>query len=281
MGNLSFQRFRSQLLSTFKLGRKFLPKTVSTGPDAALLDHVKSKMSTVGNKIPAVLVATGALSPVHLQHVKNLADAKQAAEAKDYVVVASILSPSSDIYLKQKHQSKPCWIEAHHRRAITQIALQGHEDFFVGEWETTGERNYGNSYTDYPEVAQHYYDFLESKLRRATAGLEPIRVIYICGADHFKYILPDVTFQRHVLRNCQKAGKVLAAVAPRKDYELPQVSGDDFVIGTAADGTNPSSSEVRKLLLSDPNSARLRQIMNPQLLTYIESNRNDVLKHLL
>ena len=49
-----------------------------------------------------ILLTTGALNPVHKGHINNLKLAQDCLESKGFVVEKIYLSPSSDIYLKQK-----------------------------------------------------------------------------------------------------------------------------------------------------------------------------------
>jgi hypothetical protein len=61
------------------------------------------KQLTADDKQPVVLLTTGSFNPVHRQHVQMHKTAKQALQQRyPMSVVASVMSPSCDSYLRQK-----------------------------------------------------------------------------------------------------------------------------------------------------------------------------------
>lgn len=272
-----------------------------------LLEMVKSKL-TQKPKRPAVLVTTGSLSPVHVSHVSNIDAARDAAEKLGYTVLAGVLSPSSDVYLKNKHENNlkhgqpGVWISAEHRLAMAKLAVSGSDYICVGTYETSSqcEADYQSAWAEYWDITKYYYELLNSNTKHLRPNGEAITVIYLCGADHYNnYISRHGGFREHVGKRCHvnvDQLKVVAAVPPRKEKDnrgkifvnnpdIPKDCDDFLVPCTPSD---LSSSEVRKLLvakfsnknISTAQENRLSAILAPKVFQYVSDNHKDVLKWL-
>jgi nicotinic acid mononucleotide adenylyltransferase len=142
---------------------------LSTGSeDWPRVNDVIGAMGT--NKI--VLVTTGAMNPIHNSHVQMMFKTREYLVRAGYNVLHGWISPSSDAYLSTKGSP--------HYDAATRIAMVRAtirdllpETFLsVGQWESKQQ-----GFVDFPDVVHNL-----------SRHLKGIRVIYVCGADHARYI---------------------------------------------------------------------------------------------
>ena len=128
----------------------------------------------------AVILLTGALNPVHNGHLASLVHARAALEETGIAVLAGVLSPSHETYVRPKmaRTAGGRYWSTHDRLECCRRATEGSSDWIgVGAWESSGPHTF---WPDFPVVCQA----LQAEL--ASEGLRDIRVYYVCGADHWK-----------------------------------------------------------------------------------------------
>ena len=142
-------------------------------PISHLTTHPPS--NTPPNTTPrrAVLVSTGAYSPIHLGHVHILHQAKQTLETHGWHVMGGYISPSHDFYVGPKSKShRTSFANASHRVAMAELAVQAHDWLAIAKWES----RHPNRWPDFTEVAQELSKHLTK---------EPeLTVFFVCGSDH-------------------------------------------------------------------------------------------------
>eukprot|EP00043_Microstomoeca_roanoka_P005960 m.59141 g.59141 ORF g.59141 m.59141 type:complete len:266 (-) comp13207_c0_seq2:94-891(-) len=127
----------------------------------------------------AVLLATGAMNPIHIGHVEMMVAAKRRIEKAGYKVLHAWISPSHDLYVKPKARSLNApWLSSAVRVHLTELAVQDYDWLSCGTWESGAAVEY---WPDYSEVADH--------LRRSIQQLYPeiaanTTVFYVSGKDH-------------------------------------------------------------------------------------------------
>ena len=134
-----------------------------------------------------VLLETGSLSPVHLEHVRMLELAKQHLESlffeepaeeisqQRFVVVGAYLSPSCDQYVMRKlGRSRPGFLSAAHRLAMCRLAVSHSSWIDVDSWEAAQDH-----FVDFPQVAIRLAEFLKTSFPEEQ---QKIKVVFVCGS---------------------------------------------------------------------------------------------------
>jgi len=143
----------------------------------------------------AVLLASGALNPPHLGHVKLLRQAAVRLKDAKYAVVGAWLSPMSDCYVqgKMSRRGEPAF-SARFRIELAQRSVAGDDLIEIGAWEALQP----------PEPRPLVGPEVAEQLQRAlfdAEGIEPmrrangrvyVRVFYVAGAEHFRNVLNNV-----------------------------------------------------------------------------------------
>ena len=129
-----------------------------------------------------ILLTTGALNPVHKGHINSLKLAQDYLVSKGFVVEKIYLSPSSDIYLKDKKNDGKIdyFYKFEYRLKMCRLAVEDFKkenkdnekyNIEVSDWE--GKQP---NFVDFPDVIKHFQDDINNKDKL---------VFYICGSDHY------------------------------------------------------------------------------------------------
>merc|ERR1712096_118442 len=250
------------------------------GTPGHLIDFIKAKLAKTKPANPAILLSTGAFSPVHKAHVEILHKAwRRLKQTKNYDILAGILSPSCDLYVanyKHNSTSKKSFIRGSLRLEMTKLAVRDHNKtspgypLFAGGWEVSREviRKYRNTggFPNFTTVVARYAEILG------------VTVIYVCGADHYRYIKSEGGLQKMVGNR-----KAVCAVIPRtgeQDYTNVKLPGGDFVVNIQA--SSPlSSTAVRKVLIKHSGGSfkavrpRLVNMLPRSVVKYMEAHWSD------
>ncbi|CAF1323241.1 unnamed protein product [Didymodactylos carnosus] len=131
-----------------------------------------------------VLITTGALNPIHKTHILNLIQTKSYLERSphNFNVLAGYLSPTHDNYVAEKLFNKH--IQAEHRIAMCNEAVKEAKQ---EHWISVDRAEcMATKFIDFPEVCEQLFVFLNDKLVKQQKLLQKaVRVIYVCGLDHF------------------------------------------------------------------------------------------------
>ena len=143
------------------------------------------------SKCRCVLLSTGSYNPIHRMHVESFYLARRALEERNLLVVGAFLSPSHDSYVRSKLGDHDC-IGTEDRLNMCQLSIDAQKGQDVGDtklgsnevncflsldkWEST----VCSFFVDFPEVAVSLRDYLAQQFPNET-----IRVVYLCGSDHF------------------------------------------------------------------------------------------------
>lgn len=196
-----------------------------------------------------VLLSTGAFNPVHLGHVATFDTAKDALESRfGFEVVGGFLSPSHDLYLKSKKMQGQSF-SAQQRLAMCVAATSDHPFLAVGAWESSA----AGRWPDFPEVKTE----LERALKHAFAEDAP-EVVYLCGADHFRYV-------REVVK---------PVCAVERDGLVVQTgqARDIYAVESKRDGPYAAMSSTRvRNALSSGDHATLRTHLHPDVLALLST----------
>jgi NAD+ synthetase len=123
-----------------------------------------------------VLVAAGALSPVHAGHLEMMARARAGLEANGAVVVGGFLAPDHDAYVLQKTPSSP---SASRRVELAEAAVADSDWLAVDAWPALVATRALN----FTEVVEH----LAATLSRWLPSPRPLRVVFVCGGDNARF----------------------------------------------------------------------------------------------
>ncbi|CAF1021224.1 unnamed protein product [Didymodactylos carnosus] len=135
------------------------------------------------NENHCVLLTTGSLNPVHKSHVLSLIQAKQYLEQQyHFRVLAGYLSPTQDSYVKEKLRSNH--IPSEHRIRMCEEAIK---EANVQDWICVDKAECkATGFVDFPGVCIQLRRYIND-IVVYSQGLvtRPIRLIYVCGLDHF------------------------------------------------------------------------------------------------
>lgn len=130
-----------------------------------------------GDRRPrAVLVAAGALSPVHHGHLGMMDRARAALEARGVAVVGGFLAPDHDAYVRRKTPSSP---SAANRVRLAEAAVADSDWLAIDPWPALVMRRAVN----FTEVVEH----LGATLSRWIPSARPLRVVFVCGGDNARF----------------------------------------------------------------------------------------------
>ena len=208
-----------------------------------------------------VLLATGAMSPVHRGHVEILEHARKTLEERQgFAVLASFLSPSHDLYVGPKaNYSGTSFAAAKHRIEMARLAVADHDWIEVATWEA----RVPDRWPDYPEVMDALQAFLGEQF--GPRG-EDILVFYVCGSDHLRYCKEGFG----------KPHQGLIAV-PRDEEDDAEERPERLIFST----TPPvgirefSSTAIRDALASESEEgiAEAERMLGPEVFAYARAHR--------
>lgn len=143
------------------------------------LEKVNQTCITDKKPLPplAVLVITGAMSPLHRGHLEALNASRKALESKGYAVLGAYVSPDHTKYVKQKTEQ---YTEAPFRLALSDQLIQqeGMEDWVtVDTWNSQLNENALNFTAVTERLSQYLSHHVDS-------GSRPIEVFAAFGGDN-------------------------------------------------------------------------------------------------
>lgn len=139
---------------------------------------VRSGAPSVDKTPAAVLLCTGAFSPVHRGHLAMMQAAREHLEAQGVFVAAGYLSPSHDDYVSFKQGGK-ARLHIAHRLALCQESVADSEWLEVSPWEG----RYAPTSLNFTDCIRQ----LESVLERECPGM-PLQVVYVFGSDNLEFL---------------------------------------------------------------------------------------------
>eukprot|EP00056_Hartaetosiga_gracilis_P006219 m.94327 g.94327 ORF g.94327 m.94327 type:complete len:471 (-) comp12411_c0_seq2:2212-3624(-) len=151
-------------------------------PTSKLVCNAESRKEELDceTKEAVVLLTTGAMNPVHIGHVAMMAHTKSELErVHNKIVLAGFISPSHELYVGPKcHSNRVACLPTRHRLHAAFLACEDSDWLECGSWEALS--NMGG-WPDFCEVAENLREYLQ--------GIDElpknIRVVYVCGYDHF------------------------------------------------------------------------------------------------
>ena len=133
------------------------------------------------NKKNVILLTTGALNPVHKGHINSLKLAQDYLENNGFNVEKIYLSPSSDIYLKNKLNNGRIdyYYNFEDRLKMCKLAIDDFKkendnnkyNIEVSDWEGRQPK-----FVDFPDVIKHFQNDIKNRNKI---------IFYICGSDHY------------------------------------------------------------------------------------------------
>lgn len=177
----------------------------------------------------------------------------------------------SDSYVKSKLGSL-AWIPAKDRCKLCDEAIQ-YEGNEVSAWISVsrGESEWPKGFVEFGPVTEDLRDFLNQTLVNEKRLLKnPLRVIYVCGLDHFN--------KCSYVQTMAKQKNIGFAVVYRSGYDeteirdLTKPPGAIYIPLTGERGplSNVSSTEIRKFFEnSSNNSGAITQFIYPNVREYM------------
>lgn len=126
----------------------------------------------------AVLLTTGAFSPIHQGHIEMMNIAKRELENKGFKVIGGYLSPAHDGYVSLKDQGKAA-LSAKCRLNLCRMALKNNNWLMVDSWESMG--------VDIPITYTDVLKRLEKYLADHIKTTKPINIFFVFGSDNASY----------------------------------------------------------------------------------------------
>jgi nicotinic acid mononucleotide adenylyltransferase len=160
------------------------------------------------DKLLAVVVAGGSMSPAHRGHVLMLWQAKERLEQAGYAVAACWLLPSSEgAALAEAKATGAPELSAAFRQRVAELSVCDDELVSVASWESSGKASPGTGKGSSPaEIASQLQAYLPERfpcsLRR-----RPVHVFYAAGSDVAKKL--------GLYRGLQPASLLGVVVVPR------------------------------------------------------------------
>lgn len=150
-----------------KIGRRLTGRQERLAPDA------RAELEPA-----AVLLCTGAFSPVHQGHLAMMQAAREHLQAQGIFVAGGYLSPSHDAYVsfKQHGQAR---LHVGHRLALCQEAVADSDWLEGSPWEG----RYAPTALNFTDCIRH----LEGVLQRAFPG-RALQVVYVFGSDNLEFL---------------------------------------------------------------------------------------------
>ncbi|CAG8456463.1 10693_t:CDS:2 [Acaulospora colombiana] len=205
------------------------------------------------SSIPVVLITTGSMNPIHLQHVNMFTIAKRHLETtlQDHIVVAGYISPSQDKYVKSKLIPEETILEDY-RIEMAKLATQNSSWIDVDTWESKISPKH---FIDYYQVVQRLATFLNEneQVEQKLSGKNKIKVMYLCGSDHVIRTGAKKLNEHGLVIVQRKSGDKWMSECEKKlvsvyNYSLKDLKDFVFFVENQND-TEVSSTKIRKLLL--------------------------------
>jgi nicotinic acid mononucleotide adenylyltransferase len=133
--------------------------------------------SSSRTKKQAVLLTTGAFSPLHTGHIEMMDCAKVALEASDIEVVGGFISPSHDAYVTRKAKGD-AQMHAEIRVALCEAAVASSSWLAIDTWEA----RYVPDECNFTDVFRHLKGILDHNF-----GKDAIEVWYVFGSDNIMF----------------------------------------------------------------------------------------------
>eukprot|EP00730_Choanoeca_flexa_P015020 TRINITY_DN6779_c0_g1_i3.p1 TRINITY_DN6779_c0_g1~~TRINITY_DN6779_c0_g1_i3.p1 ORF type:complete len:244 (+),score=52.66 TRINITY_DN6779_c0_g1_i3:154-885(+) len=218
----------------------------------------RCKEAALQSVTPVILLTTGSFNPIHRQHVNMHIIAKAHLEQRYKVrIVMSVLSPSSDLYVKPKLRASGR-IDRHlthaQRCQLIELATQDHPDIVLDNWEGLQPE-----FIDSPDVQHHLQSFVNARCHDASV---PSPAIFaVVGSD---------ALYRNLDRHYPAQGLgIVVVIRAQEDIDqredlhcLPtneeQLATQAFFVTGQED--HVSSSQVCKLLA---NKQRIEELVHP------------------
>ena len=207
------------------------------------------------NKKKVILLNTGALNPVHKEHIINLKLAQDCLENHGFIVEKSYLSPSHDNYLNMKKKDNDIYFfyNFEDRLKMCNLALKDFKkeknndkyNIEISDWECKQQ-----DFIDYPDVFKHFEDENKDKI-----------VFYICGSDNYTHVQSNIDNVVVIKRN--------------NDTVNLRKNKNHFIVN---DNNNAdfSSTKARNLIKNiennnevDKNKKDLEKYLYPSVIDYI------------
>lgn len=141
----------------------------ATTPTYKFLTNYRNK----GRGVPAVMVTTGGMAPIHNGHMAMMEEAKRIAKFEGFDVLAGYFAPGHDSYVGQKYNGTAA-IPAADRCAMVELACQDSDWLDCDPWAA----RYMPGEVNFPTVC----DRLREMIRFQT-GIS-VAVIYVHGSDN-------------------------------------------------------------------------------------------------
>ncbi len=153
---------------------RFLPGSFTT-PLHKIASNLK--LLKKGEKA-AILVTTGAFSPIHFGHLGMMEVAKEELEKEHYRVVGGYFSPSHDAYVSTKYKGEAAFDSAH-RIHLCERAVGESDWLMVDPWEARFIHTAVN-FTDVLLRLQGYINHYFPK--------QSVEIFYVFGSDNVKFV---------------------------------------------------------------------------------------------
>jgi len=153
-----------------------LPNSIT--PVVKISDHLKKlSIHRLKKKKLAVLLTTGAFSPIHNGHVQMMNVAKRELEHRGFEVLGGYISPSHDEYVSQKNNGDAA-LSLQHRLHLCDLTLIKSTWLMSDDWEAKQRVS-----VPYTEVIRRLEKYLAESIQIAV----PIEVVYVMGSDNAAY----------------------------------------------------------------------------------------------
>ena len=146
------------------------------------------KECQVHGKSPAIILTTGSFCPIHKGHIYSLSDARNFIETNfDYKVLAVYISPSNDLYVKDKSYRKSFseyYLNFDQRCKLLEKTLKimvekkeiDADMFFIDKWE--GEKK---DFISFSKVWHEMFKFFKKIFKKKE--FKTFKVFYSLGSD--------------------------------------------------------------------------------------------------
>lgn len=199
-------------------------------------------------KRSCVLIATGAMSPLHEGHIDMIKAASKAASENGYEVLGSYLSPGHDEYIKEKTGDQ--WISIHDRLKYASNLIKDEKNIALDPWEGV----FAPGAVNFTSVVHRLSLYLKKHFKYN------VDILFVCGSDNQRFSL--------VFKDKPGFGTVIVTRPGHMTIDPEFICSNTIV----AECNNPmSSSQIRK--------EGFKKVFYPKQVNVRITKKKDILAH--
>ena len=211
--------------------------------------------SSFESENPAIIIATGALCPMHEGHLHMMINAKAAVEEKGYKVIGGYLSPGHDEYIKEKTGDN--WMPIHDRLRWANDLIKDQEWLAIDPWEGV----FAPGAVNFTSVVYRLQQYIKKFYKHS----KKVKIFFVCGADNARFMVP--------FENTEIGTVIIQRPKYNDIYTTYKKDSDNVIFGYGH--IDMSSTEIRKTQkYKNFRSTKIKQV-------YVRIHWNNIEKNVI